>query len=194
MSEQKKDLFDVLRDVVNLLKILDVSDQKKVIRWSLEELNLDLLGAHEQQILPDKKLTDIKYETCLSKENFISNCSIKDFVLSKNPISDINFAVTVAYFYQFETAEKKDLISKEDLIEATRLVGRERLVRPEQTLINAMNCGYLDKVERGLYRLNSIGENLVAMTLPIKGEDGSRKKNKKRLKSKKIKKSSKNKK
>lgn len=96
--------------------------------------------------------------------------SIRDFVNSKAPAKDMHFAATVAYYYQFEAPdeEKKALISSADLQEACRLVGRKRLVNPNQTLRNAHNAGLMDKGSApGRYRVSTVGENLVAMTLPM---------------------------
>jgi hypothetical protein len=36
---------------------------------------------------------------------------------------------------------------------------------------NALNQGYFDRAERGEFKLNAVGENLVAMALPGTGED-----------------------
>jgi len=53
------------------------------------------------------------------------------------------------------------------------------------TLNNAHNTGYLDRGSaRGFFKLNTVGENLVAMTLPG-GEDGGTAKTKKQRKPKK---------
>ena len=54
---------------------------------------------------------------------------------------------------------------------------------PAQTLRNAKNLGYLDGGSPGEFAVNSVGENLVAMTLPgnseagIKGKRAKTKKN-----------------
>lgn len=86
--------------------------------------------------------------------------------------SDNQFAAAVAYYYKFEAPEasRKDTITAEDLVEACRMVQRKRPSSPAQVLINTLAQGLLDKSERGQYRLNSVGENLVAMVLP--GQDG----------------------
>lgn len=92
---------------------------------------------------------------------------------AKQPKNDTQFAAVVAYYYQFEATERKDAISKEDLLAACRLVGRDRPPAPEQTLRNAMNAGLLDSADRGTFAINSVGENLVAVTLPGDGTVGS---------------------
>src|SRR5262249_54251804 len=97
---------------------------------------------------------------------------IKSFIAAKNPAKDVQFAAVVAYYYRFEAppAERKDAINQTDLQEAARKAGRQRFGRPIQTLNNAHKLGLLDKgSERGTFTINSVGENLVAMTLPGDG-------------------------
>ncbi len=97
-----------------------------------------------------------------------SSPDIKTFVAGKLPRSDVQFAATVAYFYRFEAplAERRESINGEALQEAARLAGRKRLADPRVTLNNAKKVGYLDGATRGEFCINSVGENLVAMTLP----------------------------
>jgi hypothetical protein len=100
-----------------------------------------------------------------------SGIDIKSFVAAKDPKSDNQFAATVAYYYRFEAPENQraDSITAETLQEATRLSGRNRLGDPGKTLRNAKDQGYLDAADRGAFKINSVGENLVAMTLPGQG-------------------------
>ena len=96
------------------------------------------------------------------------NVDIKSFVSVKAPQSDRQLAAVVAYYYRFEASasDRKESISKKDLEDVCRLAGRKRIRFPAQTLSNALNDGYLDKADRGKYRINTVGENLVAMVLP----------------------------
>lgn len=97
---------------------------------------------------------------------------IKTFIAEKNPAKDVQFAAAVAYYFRFEAppAERKDAINKEDLQDATRRAGRPRFGNPFNTLSNAHQLGLLDKgSEKATFTINSVGENLVAMTLPGTG-------------------------
>jgi hypothetical protein len=100
---------------------------------------------------------------------------IKSFVAAKAPKSDVQFATTVAYYYRFEAppAQRREAIDGDALQEAARLAGRARLSNPRQTLNNAKGLGYLDSNVPGEFVVNSVGENLVAMTLPGSGETGN---------------------
>lgn len=117
---------------------------------------------------------------------------VRTFVEEKQPKSDLQYAAVVAYYYRFEApdAQRSEIIDAKLLEDSTRHANWKRLAAPRTTLNNAVKQGYLDNIERGKFRINSVGENLVAMTLPG-GGDGftaasrSRKVGKKKKKTKK---------
>ena len=120
------------------------------------------------------------------------SADIKQFTMAKKPKSDQQFAAVVAYYYRFEApaSDRKDVIGSDDLTQAARLAGRERPTRPTLTLNNAKNSGYLDSAERGKFRINAVGENLVAVTLPGNGggdagSDGNRRRTQRKKKTSK---------
>jgi hypothetical protein len=113
---------------------------------------------------------------------------IRSFTAMKAPKSDQQFTAVVAYFYQFEAkpGDRKDTIDADTMKEAARLAGRPQVERWNMTLTNAKNAGYLDAAGSGNFKLSSVGENLVAITLPgdgasgrVKGVRGNRKLKKK---------------
>ena len=87
---------------------------------------------------------------------------------AKKPKSDVQFAAVVAYYYRFDASpeNRKETIDARALQDAARLAGRRRPPKPLMTLNNAKNLGYLDAPARGQFQINTVGENLVAMTLP----------------------------
>jgi hypothetical protein len=186
----KKELDDLeaVRTLVSTLEGFEKADQERVIRWAREKLGLPSAtpgtpSAHG----PDKPFKI--GGTPLTGGSTGSGKDIKAFVAEKKPTSDNHFTATVAYYYRFEAHEgqRKDAITAEDLQDACRKAGRERLKNPAQTLINAHSAGLLDKAERGAYAINSVGENLVAMTLPgeAAGSSGKKRGTKKNVKVKK---------
>jgi hypothetical protein len=121
---------------------------------------------------------------------------IRSFTAAKAPKSDQQFAAVVAYFFQFEAppGDRKNSIDAATMKEAARQVGRKQVRDWSVTLNNALRSGYLDKGERGAFRLNSVGENLVAITLPgnaatgtVNGGNSKKKSAKKKSASKKAK-------
>ncbi len=164
----KKDLYDVLRKVVDLIKPLSEDDKTRTIRWACEMLDINVINLGLATGIQSGISREITPVNPMQQRGYpMTFKDIKTFITEKNPVTDNHLAATVAYYYQFEATEKKDSISKDDLVDATRKIGQGgRLKRPDQTLVNATKSGYLDNISRGLYKLNSVGENLVVMTLP----------------------------
>ncbi len=115
---------------------------------------------------------------------------IRSFTAMKAPNSDQQFTAVVAYFYQFEAKpeERKETVDAETMKEAARLAGRPQVKRWNMTLTNAKNSGYLDGAGSGQFKLSSVGENLVAITLPDDGGQGKSKTAKKKSSKKNVKK------
>jgi hypothetical protein len=166
-SKPDLDDLDAVRTIVNALQGFDPNDQERVLRWAREKLGL---SAQSSPPMPPIAMTKGAPSASMVPAPPASHTSdIKTFLLLKDPKSDLQFAAVVAYFYKFEAAqsERKSSVTSEDLQEACRKAGRQRHTKPAQTLVNAHAQGYLDKAgERGAYSINTVGENLVAMTLP----------------------------
>jgi hypothetical protein len=170
------DDLEAIRKVVQALEPFDPKDRERIIRWASEKLGMTAI-----ETAP--KLASVP---SMIPPSLGATRDIKSFVAQKKPQSDNHLAAVVAYYYQFEAppSERKNTIGKEELIEACRRADRNRPARPEQVLVNSYHAGFFDKTGRGQYRLNSVGENLVAMVLPEKQESKatSKKKPQKRTK------------
>lgn len=162
MVTNTPDEFDILRNIVEQLKDLPVEDQERVIKWACEKLGISEPSA--SATLPVNSVTSAA--VFAPQHSGAASTNIKSFVEEKNPQSDMHFAVVVTYFYRFLAPEKKEAITSEDLQEATRLANRSRLTLPSKTLSNAVFAGLLDSAGRGLWKINTVGENLVAIVLP----------------------------
>ncbi len=162
----KADDLDAVRTIVSALQPFEPGDQRRIIRWSMEKIGLSVATAGEGREAPSSRSNEERDVT--GKPHPTGTRDIRTFISEKNPTTDNQFAAAVAYYYRFEApeSERKDSITAEDLQEACRRVGRHRLNKPSQTLVNAHAVGLVDKAERGSYRINAVGENLVAMTLP----------------------------
>ena len=162
MSQQQTEtsVFDAAKTIVEALKGLDKPSQALAIRFASESLGLSGVapsgaGTPSQMFQPE-----IRGAT--------HSTDIKQFTAAKAPKSDQQFAAVAAYFYRFEASEsaRKDAIDANTLREAARLAGRRQAKNWAFTLTNAKNSGYLDSAGSGQYRINSVGENLVAIALP----------------------------
>lgn len=159
--------FDTAKAVVDLLKGVDTERQVRILRWVSESLGILIHTSTQSGGVSPTNLGGGPQHAAIPG----AVTDIKSFVSSKDPKSDNQFAATVAYFYRFAAPqnERRDSITAEVLQEATRLSGRARLGDPGKTLRNAKDMGYLDVSDRGEYKINTVGENLVAMTLPGQG-------------------------
>jgi hypothetical protein len=163
----KADDLEAVRKLVEALSPFDAGDQERIIRWAREKLGLPT----HVPTAPGK--TEGASGSPGGADGSDSAKDIKTFVTEKNPTSDNQFVATVAHYYRFVAppATRKEFITADDLQEACRLTGRNRLSRPAQTLINAHTNGLLDKgANRGEYVISTVGENLVAVTLPGNGQ------------------------
>jgi hypothetical protein len=160
----KPDDLEAVRTIAQTLQPFDDPDRDRILRWVREKLGMVSLPAAGPP--PASSLPPVSPR----EQEFAQD--ISSFVASKSPVSDVHFAATVAYYYQFVAPpeQRKDAITKEDLIDACRKVSRKRPKTPSQVLVDAYHNGLLDRRERGQYRLNSVGENLVAMVLPAGGK------------------------
>jgi hypothetical protein len=188
-NKSKGDDLEAVRSVVEALQGFDPAEQERIIRWAREKVGLGVapqgVGGSLQQHSGTRG--GDRESGAQFTSSGAATTNIKTFIDAKNPQSDRQFAAAVAYYYKFEASEseRKSSITATDLQEACRKVGRERIGNPGQTLINAHSQGYLDKAgERGAYSVNTVGENLVAMTLP-EGLGASRSNSKKKKETKK---------
>ena len=94
---------------------------------------------------------------------------IRTFGQEKSPRS-ANERVAVVGYYLSELApadERKAEISSADITKYFKQAGFPLPGAARMTLVNAKNAGYLDAgAERGTYKLNPVGHNLVAHSLP----------------------------
>ena len=194
MSDDLSRLFDVAKSVGEELNKLPKDEQVKVLRWLAESLDINLGTppgtpvAHQTPATPPAPGGP-------TPPPFVPPAhegrpkDIKSFLAEKQPKSDNQYAAAVAYYYRFEAPdqERSETISADTLQEAARLSGRQRLGNPRSTLNNAVAQGYLDRKDRGQFSISTVGENLVAMTLPG-GSDSPPPAKKKRSKKKTTKK------
>ena len=115
---------------------------------------------------------------------------IRTFAGLKTP-KTMSEKVTVIAFFLAHVAppgERRDFITSEDIKPYFIQADFELPTGPaNMTLANAKNAGYLNALERGQYRLNPVGHNLVAHKLPKK-EGASRTPRKNKLAKKTVKK------
>jgi hypothetical protein len=174
MSTPQPDEFEALKQISQALEGFPPGDQARMLRWISEKLGITAAPqSSAPPATPGVSPTAVPATHNVPPQAPSGRVDIKSYVAAKQPKNDTQFAAVVAYYYRFEAPQPKDAISQEDLLAACRLVGRDRPPAPRQTLRNAKNAGLLDAADRGTYSINSVGENLVAVTLPGDGTSSS---------------------
>jgi len=86
----------------------------------------------------------------------------------KQPKSAIEMAAIVAYYLSHIAPEKdhKEKITLKDLETQFKIADFKLPTKPQFTLTNTKNAGYLDSAGGGAYKLNPVGYNLVVHSLP----------------------------
>ncbi len=89
----------------------------------------------------------------------------------KNPANAVEMAALLAYYLQrlAPASERKPQISAADVYKYFVQANFPLPKRSDQLLVNAKAAGYFDSATRGTYRLNPVGHNLIAHSLPRTG-------------------------
>jgi hypothetical protein len=172
-SDNSKTPLDAALKIVAELTGMSPDHQSLALKFSIETLGLTLPGTTPS--LPASPVPSPESTTIPAVSGADHSTDIKSFTAMKSPKSDRQFAAVVAYFYQFEAKpdSRKDAIDAEIMKDAARLAGWPQVARWRMTLTNAKNAGYLDSAGTGQFKLSSVGENLVAITLPGNGAPGA---------------------
>lgn len=168
---QKPDDLDAIRAIVAALEPFDNTERERIIRWASEKLGITNSLPHATQGSTPAGLTSVAPPAIGQG----GSKDIKSFLTEKNPTSANQLVAAVAYYYKFEApaSERKNSITKEDLLDACRKATLERPKAPNVVLVNAAKFGLVDNVGTGTYEINAVGENLVAVSMPIAGHGNS---------------------
>lgn len=167
--DKPKDEYDALRMLVDILDPFDKEQRERLMRWTAEKLSINI--ANLPFVAPPGVPRSVSSQETIEASGPVAVTDLKAFIESKKPKSETQFAAAVAYYYLYEapTDARKQSINRIILSDANRLVKpwKKGIKNPSQTLVNTFNAGLLDRTEeRGEYKLNMVGENLVGVLLP----------------------------
>jgi hypothetical protein len=164
--------LDAAQKIVVELQGMTKDQQALALKFATETLGLQMSTAYAQVTHAPVHASNVASPAAPVAPG--QRTDIKTFTAIKAPKSDQQFAAVVAYYYQFEApaAQRKDSIDAATMKDAARQAGRKQVNDWGITLSNALRTGYLDKADRGAFKLNSVGENLVAITLPDNSASG----------------------
>ncbi|MDD5139279.1 MAG: hypothetical protein PHY43_03340 [Verrucomicrobiales bacterium] len=180
MSEQKADQeLEAIQQIIKALEGLDDTARSRVISYVFQRLGLGMPA----QTIATPTVFQSPGGTMLPLQGAPAGTShitdIRSLKESKAPKSDGEMAALVAYYLKHHAPpeERKDSIQREDIEKYFTQANFPLPKRPEFTLPNAKNAGYFDVAEKGFYKLNPVGHNLIAHGLSEPRTSGSRSKN-----------------
>lgn len=179
MADQKPTLGQAIDKIIAALEPLDADARATVVATACSYLKIpvgttgqaqaiDSSTREEAAAAPARRGTGAPVSPVLP----LSATDIRSFRNDKKPRSAKEMACVVAFFLK-ELAvdgERKDSISAADLEKYFKQAQFKLPERMAQILPDAKGSGYFDSAARGEYRLNAVGYNLVAHSLPRKPE------------------------
>jgi hypothetical protein len=169
MSDELEDDVKAISTLLSVLKPLDQDARIHVLDFVLKRLGISLTAG--PTTLPDRlSRTEIKSANQTPPVPALGdNVDIRTFAAEKSP-KTVNEKVAAIGFYLAHLApasERKDYLIADDIKTYFIQAGFQLPTGPaNMTLVNAKNAGYLNALDKGQYKLNSVGYNLVAHKLP----------------------------
>lgn len=162
--QKKKSLGQAIDEVVQAIEALDESSRLTAVKAACEHLNIPLgLPATHAPTPPGQ--TPPPTPESPPAPAIIDIRSLKE---SKSPRNAVEMACVVAYYLENHAPEneRRSEMLRTDVEKYFKQADFPLPRVPGQVLLDAKAAGYFDSAVRGKYKLNPVGHNLVAHTLP----------------------------
>ncbi len=155
----KKTLGQSIDEIIRALEPLDEASRLTAVRAVCEHLKITISTQTIEVSKPEEpKIIEQPFTPSL--------IDIKTLKEEKKPSSAIEMAALIAYYLSELAPERKQFVEPADMEKYFKQAGFPLPRAPEVILPNAKNAGYFEVVERGKYKLNPVGYNLVVHKLP----------------------------
>jgi hypothetical protein len=192
-SDGDNEVVSAMGTVLSALRDLDSDARVHVVEFVIRRLgiqtgNMALLTQEENSALAPT----VNVQEQPSPARFGAAADIRSLAAEKNPAT-VNEKVALVAYYLGHIAppeERRNYIVSNDIALYFKQANFPLpKAQPSITLANAKNAGYLNALDRGQFKLNSVGYNLIAHKLPgaISGDakrKSSRKPSKKKARAK----------
>jgi len=170
MAEQIDQEIEAIKTVLKALEPLAAEVRTSVLEYVFRRLQIVLSTDQREGIAdgPPRPSSGTPTAQKVGGAVQAAPIHIKDLKIGKNPRSAIEMAALVAYYLQnvAPQKERKDTITSKELETYFKIAEFPLPGKPQFTLPNAKNAGYLDAVGNGEYKLNAVGHNLVVHSMP----------------------------
>ncbi len=176
MSEPKPTIGRAIDDIVGTLRAFEVRDQQTILSTVCAHLELSV-GSNLSQATPPESPIPASMglplppsETGNASRHLLDIKALKD---QKKPSSARQMACLVAFYLHEHapTEERKDSVTSADIEKYFKQAGYKLPEKLEQLLADSKRSGYFETSSRGAYKLTRVGYNLVAHSMPAKGQD-----------------------
>ena len=165
----KQTLGAAIDKVIDTVNDFDDATKLIIIRTVCSHLSIPIGAVDPSGNLSGSatgSLTSLQLPTSLpSTERVVDIRALKD---EKSPASAREMACIVAYYLQAHAPsdERKTEITTSDIDRYFKQAGFPLPKKMNQLLVDAKAAGYFDSTDRGTYKLNAVGYNLVVHVLP----------------------------
>ncbi len=172
MAEKALTLGQAIDQIIGALDGLDSDARQTAINAACSHLGLIQVGAQPASapaITPPPTLKQDSHQPSAPHHpKPHKQIDIRTLKEEKNPSSVKQMACVVAYYLQEVSPqeERKETVSTADLEKYFKQAGFKLPKAIDQVLRDAKSSGYFESVGRGEYKLNAVGYNLVAHSLP----------------------------
>lgn len=169
--------LDAIKQILGALSSLDAEGQQRALEYVFERLKIVPPASNAMPYKAVPVVPELNTPPTVVQSIPTVPTDIRTFTENKQPRSANEMAAVVAYYLEYEApeAERKGTISSEDIEKYFHLAKYQKPGNPNMTLTHSKNSGYLDQQDRGQYKLNPVGYNLVAHKLPAGGAVPARK-------------------
>ena len=175
MTESKiEQELEAIKTIAEVLAPLDKNAQQRALQYAMQHLGLtagsddalDRNRSRDRSVESDSSRAGEQIDPNAGQDGQITD--IRSFTKTKNPSSDVEMAVIVAYYLSELVPDemRKVSIGTKDVTTYFKQAGYPLPSEPRFALKNAKVAGYLESAGHGQYKLNPVGYNLVAHTLP----------------------------
>lgn len=182
-NEEEDVVVAAIGAILSALRPLDDSARLHVLEFVIKRLGIPI-GARPEITQRHAPIAEVEAHPSAPEVRPTAVNDIRSFAAEKSP-KKVNDKVALVAYYLAHLAppsERRDYIVSDDI--STYFIQADfplPTAPPSMTLIHAKNAGYLNALpDRGQYKLNSVGYNLVAHKLPSRETGEARRKPAKR--------------
>jgi hypothetical protein len=150
-----------IKTIIDLMKPLDDTGRSRVLEYVLKRLDMSAFQSDVATVS----------EVATSGSSVFAGGPVKDIrslTAEKQPRSANEMVALIAYYLSelAPASEASPIVNVEMIRKYFKMAAFPMPRVPKAALTNAAAAGYLENVNRGEYRLNPVGYNLVVHALP----------------------------